>query len=79
MNKTEFLLLIEIIEHFFAEVEGVLRRKFAALQSHFSLSSFSVWNFQDLCGVKVCYLASIFVLCLKKCKKHTKNNLNIVF
>ena len=53
MNKTDFLYLIEIIEHFFAEVEGVLRRKFAALQSHFSLSSFSVWNFQELCGVKV--------------------------
>ena len=76
MNKTDFLYLIEIIEHFFAEVEGVLRRKFAALQSHFSLSSFSVWNFQELCGVKVCYLASIFVLCLKKCRKHIENNLN---
>ena len=72
MNKTEFLFSIEIIEPFFSEVEGVLRRKFAALQSLFSLSSFSVWNFQELCGFKVCYLASIFVLCSKKLKKTHK-------
>ena len=76
MNKPEFLFFIETIEHFLLKWRVFPRRKFAALQIHFSLSSFSVQNFQEFCGVKVCYLASIFVLCLKKCKKHTKNYRN---